>query len=70
MPMVWSGWKTTNFFLNLEKTNASQGTVKKIEINNKKIDYYIEINKVLGRFFENLFKRNLRKINIYTMNFL
>ena len=49
------------FFLNLEKTKATQGTIKKLEIDNKEIDNSVETNKELERFFENLFKRKLRK---------
>ena len=49
------------FFLNLEKTKATQSTVKKLELNNKEIDNPVEINKELERFFENLYKRKLRK---------
>ena len=55
------GTKITNFFLNLEKTKAKQGTVKKIEINNKEIDNSVEINKELQKVFENLVKKRLRK---------
>ena len=55
------GTKITKFFLNLEKTNAKQGTVKKIEINNKEIDNSVEINKELQKVFENLVKKRLRK---------
>ena len=51
------GEKLTKFFLNLEKTKATQGTVEKLEINNKEIDNSVEINKELERFFENLFKK-------------
>ena len=56
------GKNSTKFFLNLEKTKATQGTVKKLEKNNKEIDNPVEINKKLERFFENLFKRKLRKM--------
>ena len=55
------GEKSTRFFLNIEKTKATEGTVKKLDINNKEIDNPVEINKELERFFENLFKRKLRK---------
>ena len=51
------GEKSTKLFLNLEKTKATEGTVKKLEINNKEIDNSVEINKELERFFENLFKK-------------
>ena len=55
------GTKITKFFLNLEKTKAKQGIVKKIEINNKEIDNSVEINKELQKVFENLVKKRLRK---------
>ena len=55
------GTKIAKFFLNLEKTKAKQGTVKKIEINNKEIDNSVEINKELQKVFENLVKKRLRK---------
>ena len=55
------GTKITKFFLNLEKTKAKQGTVKKIEINNKEIDNSVEINEELQKVFENLVKKRLRK---------
>ena len=60
------GTKITKFLLNLEKTKAKQGTVKKIEINNKEIDNSVEINKELQKIFENLVKKRLRKVkNVY-----
>ena len=64
------GEKSTNFFLNLDKTMATQGTVKKLEINNKEIDNPVEINKELKKFFENYLKGNLEKRNMHPMNFL
>ena len=53
------GKKTNTFFLNLEKTKATKDTVKKTEI--KDTDISAEINKELVRFFENWFKKELRK---------
>ena len=70
MPMVWRGWKINQVFLNLEKAKATQGTVKKLEIDNKEIDNSVEINKELERFFENLFKRKLRKTKHVYSEFL
>ena len=62
MSMAWRDWNNNQtFFLNLEKAKATQAIVKKIEINNKEIDNSVKINKELERFFENLFKRELRK---------
>ena len=48
--------KLTKFFLNLQKTKATQGTVKKLEID-KETDNSIEIDKNLEGFFENLFTK-------------
>ena len=73
------GEKSTAFFLNLEKTKATQGTVKKLEIDNKERDNSVESNKELEKFFENLFKRKpwkmkhvynefLRDISLLTLN--
>ena len=39
--------KLTKFFLNLEKTKATQGTVKKLKIDNKVADNSVEIDKNL-----------------------
>ena len=64
------GTKITKFLLNLEKTKVKQGTVKKIEINNKEIDNSIEINKELQKIFENLVKKRLRKTNNVYNEFL
>ena len=50
-----------HFFLNLEKTKATQGTIKKLEVDNQEIDNFVEINKELEKLFENLFKRKRRK---------
>ena len=42
------GGKSTKFFIDLEKTKAAQGTVKKIKINNKEIDNPVKINKEIN----------------------
>ena len=55
------GEKSTNFFLNLEKTTATRDTVKKLKKYNKEIDNFVGINKESERFFGNLLKRKLRK---------
>ena len=55
------GEKSTKFFLNLNKRKATQGTVKKLEMDNKEIDNHVEINKELEKIFEDLFKSKLRK---------
>ena len=52
--------KSTKIFLNIEKTKATQDTVKKLEIDNKEIENSVGINKELERFLENLFKQKLR----------
>ena len=53
--------KSTKSFLNLEKRKTTQGTVKKLEMDNKEIDNHVEINKELEKIFEDLFKSKLRK---------
>ena len=55
------GENSTNLFLNLEKTKTTQGTVKKLEVDNKKRNNSVEINHQLDRFLENIFKSKLRK---------
>ena len=59
------GEKSTKFILNLEKTKTTQGTVKKLEIDNKEIDNSVEVNKKLEKFLKVYLKENK-----YTMNFL
>ena len=54
----------------LEKTKATESTVKKLEINNKETDNVVEINKELERFFEKSFKRKLRKTKLTYNEFL
>ena len=68
------GEKSTKFILNLEKTKTTQGTVKKLEIDNKEIDNSVEVNKKLEKLFESLFKRKqvynefLRDISLSTLS--
>ena len=50
------------FFSKSRENEATQDTVKRLEIDNKEIDNSVEINKELERFFENLFRRKLRKM--------
>ena len=42
--------KSPKYFLDLEKTKATHGLVKKLE-NNREADNSVEINKELKRFF-------------------
>ena len=68
------GEKSTNFILNLVKTKNTEGTVKKLEIDNKEVDNSVEVNKKLEKFFESLFKRKhlynefLRDISLSTLS--
>ena len=53
---------------------VKQGTVKKLEIDNKEIGNSVEVNKKLEKFFESLFKRKqvynefLRDISLSTLS--
>ena len=44
--------------------------MKKLEINNKEVDNFVEINKELESFFEHLFKRKIRKTKYAYNQFL
>ena len=52
------GEKSIKFFLNLEKTKAAQGTVKKLEIDNKERDNSVESNKELEKILKIYLKGN------------
>ena len=68
------GEKSTNFILNLVKTKTTEGTVEKLEIDNKEVDNSVEVNRKLEKFFESLFKRKhlynefLRDISLSTLS--
>ena len=51
------------FFLNLEKTKAVQGIIKRLEIesSNKEISNTNEINTLINRFFKIVFAKTLQK---------
>ena len=51
--------KNHHFFLNLEKTKAVQGIIKKLEIEDKEISDPNEINNKINRFFKNLLPKTL-----------
>ena len=61
--------KSSNYFLNSEKTKAVPGIFKELEIENKKICDPNEINNEINRFFKTLFARTLQKslpqVNIF-----
>ena len=52
------GEKSIKFFLNLEKTKAAQGTIKKLEIDNKERDNSVESNKELEKILKIYLKGN------------
>ena len=54
-----SGEKSTEFFLNLEKSSSSQGVVRFILKNKTEVKTQSEINKEVHKFYKNLFKENL-----------
>ena len=53
--------KNNQIFLNIEKTKATPVTIKKIEINNKKWKFLLQLVRNWKGAFENLFKRKHRK---------
>ena len=58
MWLVRKRWKKSNkFFLNLEKTRASQGLIRTLVKNEKEINDPIEINSEL--FYKKIFIENL-----------
>ena len=63
------GEKSSKFFLNLEKTKAVQGIIKKLEIENKEISDPNEINNEINRFFKDLFAKTLQKSSPQVNNF-
>ena len=54
-----NGEKSTNFFLNLEKSCSCQGVVRSILKNKIEVKNQSEINNELYKFYKNLFKENL-----------
>ena len=57
--MVENGEKSTKFFLNLEKYRATQGCLRTIIVNKKKINDPRQINDALYNFYQTLFKGKL-----------
>ena len=57
--MIGSGEKSNKFFLNLQKTHASQGLSCAVVKNEKEINDSVEINTELQNFYEKLFTDNL-----------
>ena len=55
------GEKSSNFFLNIEKTKAVQGIIKKFEMENKEISDPNDMNNEINGFFKNLFAKTLQK---------
>ena len=49
------GEKSSNFFLNLEKSRSVQGLIRRIFTNNKEVTGSNKINKELYNFYNNLF---------------
>ena len=54
-----SGEKSSKFFLNLEKTRAKQGHLRKILVNENEIQEQREVDTHLYLFFKNLFTQKL-----------
>ena len=56
------GEKSSKFFLNLEKTKASRGVIKKLCIDeHTECKDQIKINKEIEKFYRNLFKKGIKK---------
>ena len=55
------GEKSTKLFYGLEKKNAMSGTIKMIINDEKEITIPNEINLFLKSFYQNLFKKNVKK---------
>ena len=64
-----SGEKSNKFFLNLEKTRASQGLIQALVKNEKEINDPIEINTEIQLFYKKLLTENLSisKENVITL---
>ena len=64
-----SGEKSNKFFLNLEKTRASQGLIRALVKNEKEINDPIEINTEIQLFYKKLLTENLSisKENVITL---
>ena len=64
------GEKSSNLFLNLEKTKPVQGIIKGLEIENKDISDPNEISNEINRFFKNLSAETLQKSLPQVNNFI
>ena len=68
------GEKSSKFFLNLEKTKAVQGIIKKLETENKEISDPNDINNEINKFFKNLFaktwQKSLPQVNNFFQNII
>ena len=64
------GEKLAEFVLHLGKAKATQGTVQKLEIDNKEKDDSVETNRELESFLKIYLKGNEEKRNMCTMNSL
>ena len=64
------GKKSTNYFLNLERQKAVNGTVKKIIKNDTEITDQLKIQHELRMFYEQLFKKTICNTNSKIVSFL
>ena len=64
------GEKSSNLFLNLEKTKPVQGIIKGLEIENKDISDPNEISNEINRFLKNLSAETLQKSLPQVNNFI
>ena len=64
------GEKPTKFFLNLKKEKAINTTVRHLIDDDKDITDLKEINACMGKFYKNLFKKNVTKLDSEKKSFL
>ena len=63
------GEKSTIFFLNLEKQQGSQNTLKKLVVDDKEITDQTHILEHIREFYETFFKKREQKTEIEMENF-
>ena len=65
-----NGEKCTKFFLNLEKRNASNSTIKKLISDDEEVNEPKKICSLIENFYKNLFRKSTFKNNSDINNFL
>ena len=68
--MISTRRRTDKFFLNLEKQNAINTTVRPLIDDAKDITHLKEINACICKFYKNLFKKNVSDSDLERDSFL